>query len=257
MLSSFDEDDVILNEELGRSIATVASKILPPRCDFNGESYSVKCVSALQIPSSLTERFLELLEKCIGNLYVKIKGAGWKSSKLEEMTDPALVYFWCERDAEIAAFMSFRMVSEPYGQSLYLYEIHVDPRYQGQSRGTQLIQWFHLLAYSLNELSRIREISSDLDNLCDNLRDQLQKNGCEIDSAQLICLSRLPQSIHFQSAGTGLTVFGENAVAFRWYTSLGYLLSSQSPCDRLLRNGRVVRPEYYILYRPQELEVLR
>lgn len=48
---------------------------------------------------------------------------------------------------------------------------------------------------------------------------------------------------------TELTVFSDNSNALSWYEGLNYEISIDSPQNRVLKSGRVIKPDYYILER--------
>lgn len=239
----FDEDDSNITIPLGQSVALVSSQTFPSLLIVNDAVFTRRCVSALKLQHGELIALLQLLQECIGSYYTIHKGDGWKPVKLEEMLDPALVYVWYEMGPEIIAFVSFRIVAEGYGNSLYLYEIHVKPQFQAQKLGSVLINSFHSLAACLDAIGAV----------ANDARGERLSNAMEIISQHKLNvdeLSHLVQSQNFVIAGTGLTVFSDNIRPLKWYFSLGYILSNDSPVDRNLRGGVVKRPEFYILYRP-------
>lgn len=109
-----------------------------------------------------------------------------------------------------ACFMAIRPVDEPFGHCLYLYEIQIMAEFQGKRLGSRLMLCFHNLAASLSEV---------------------------------------PQ-FGFSAVGTALTVFAANERAIAFYRKLGYNRAAHSPRNRRLRNGKLLKPEYYIMERP-------
>lgn len=252
----FDENDLDVTVPLAKSVAVVALDAFPAKIVCDSVDYVRKCEPVASISKSTLTGCLELLDECLGTLYVKHKGQGWQNAKQDEMRDPALVYVWYEGVIGVACFVSFRIVSEPYGSSLYLYEIHVRPLLQGQQLGSKLIGGFHRLAETLcrvNSLSRLESLGrSGSGNVSDSCGQGPFQNKNE-SSSQVLSLAHyvnLPGVEHFFVSGSGLTVFGDNLRALKWYFGLGYVLSVHSPVDRILRGGKTIAPEYYILYRP-------
>lgn len=56
----------------------------------------------------------------------------------------------------------------------------------------------------------------------------------------------------FHLDGTGLTVFSDNQHALSWYLRKGYKVAPFSPQDKILRSGKTIKPDYYILLRGAE-----
>lgn len=246
----FDEDDPNITIPLSVSIAKVAEFLFAPTIEIGAKTLSRRCTSALQLSSHDLAALLQLLEQCIGDFYVKHKGDDWKRLKAEEMLDPSLVYIWYSDGSEMGCFVSFRVVEEEYGKSLYLYEIHVKPLYQKKQIGRKLITAFHELATYLNVLAGV--FPSDLIDSGESKFAAAEKKAL-IDQSLMRDLKALPQNKHFAVSGTGLTVFSDNTRALTWYLGLGYLFASNSPVDRTLRRGVIKKPEYYILYRPTSM----
>lgn len=247
LVSDFDEDDSSVTIPLSHSIAKVAEYVFAPTIEIDEKKLTRCCKSALELTDKELLALLNLLDECIGDFYVKHKGHDWNQLKADEMLDPALVYVWYNDGPDLACFVSFRMVNELYGKSLYLYEIHVKPLYQMNQIGSKLISAFHSLASYLNVL--VDEHSGD--SVKKGFADD--KNNILINSDLLRDLQGLPQRKHFGVSGTGLTVFSDNTRALTWYLGLGYLFASDSPLDRTLRRGVIKKPEYYILYRPTSM----
>ncbi|KAH3685194.1 hypothetical protein WICPIJ_003855 [Wickerhamomyces pijperi] len=154
--------------------------------------------------------YVDLVDSNIGPFYKKIDGPNWKKDKVEEMKHDKLVYIsYYSETNKLIAFISFVLTFDEYELSriFYLYEIHISKNHQKAHLGTQLINKFH----SLNETPNVDDLSID-----------------KIETFKL-------------------TVFSDNEVAVNWYRKLGYQISSESPTDRTLRSGRVIKPDYYIM----------
>lgn len=164
----------------------------------------------------ISDTQLNKFAKLVGNLdafYRKYTGKkNWMSDKIIEMQEPGLVYVWYVNQAqEIMGFLSFKLCSCDGGSVLYLYEIHIDPMYQALKYGSRII-------------------------------DSLQKFVVHLKTDGSVK--------YFQGLkGVSLTVFPDNVRAFNWYKRLGYDFTEDSPRDRVLRTGKVVQPEFYLLTR--------
>ncbi|CAM9019670.1 unnamed protein product [Wickerhamomyces anomalus] len=175
----------------------------------------------------LESNYLPLISQNLSHFYIEINGNDWSSAKLQEMQEEGLIYVSyhvrsnaTEADSEnlpIIGFISFVDTLDDEGRVLYLYEIHIHPDHQGEGVGRVLINGFHQLAKQLPK------------------RNGEQIDGYAQERGQVL-------------KGTKLTVFSANDV-LNWYFKLGYQLSEDSPRDRKLRNGRVIQPDYYLLYR--------
>lgn len=242
LTSEFDENDENVTVPLGKTIAIVANEVVPKEIQIGGSTFSRSSGSASVLGSDRIESLLLLLDNCLGNLYTIHKGPNWKEVKRKEMIDLALVYLWYEKDEQVACFVSFRTVNESYGKSLYLYEIHVNPLLQGNKVGANLMNLFLMLAQTLRSLGEHANQKSAGSTNNSTISEELQKVFEKISSMS---------SIRFLDiVGTGLTVFSDNTRVLKWYSNLGYTFTRDSPVDRVLRGGKVIRPEYYLLFRP-------
>ncbi|ODV81735.1 uncharacterized protein CANTADRAFT_45487 [Suhomyces tanzawaensis NRRL Y-17324] len=152
--------------------------------------------------------FLGLLRLNLNDFYVAHHGPNWMEDKQEEMLEPGLVYVWYTSAKGLLGFVLFKVCENDDMIVLYLYEIHVNPEVHNQSIGTHLLTSFHALIPILHQ--------------------------CEHPHLQDI-------------EGTGLTVFSDNVRAFEWYIRMGYQYTLDSPRDRKLRSGKIVKPDYYLL----------
>lgn len=238
----FDEEDVNITIPLGKSLALLSEVIFPPQIEINTSLLTRESASALELSSEQIESFLQLLDDCIGEFYVKHKGRGWKADKRTEMCDPALVYVWYEHRSEVSCFVSFRVVTELNGQCLYLYEIHVKPRLQDCKLGTKLMGCLHLLADAINFFCMVKIDRASLSTIHDTWLNKLQRDNAN--------LQRLLQRDYYSVFGTALTVFSDNKRALDWYLGLGYELPGDLSVFRVLRKGKYIKTEYYVLFRP-------
>lgn len=161
--------------------------------------------------------FLEVISSTLGTYYLRHHGLQWKHDKIAEMNCDGLVYLWYQNgESEIVGFISFLMALEESKKVLYLYEVHVLPQFQSKRVGSTLLRYFHHFAIYLNS-----QATADY-----------QYSSC------------------FNNLATNLTVFSDNLKALSWYFKLGYRYTDLSPRDKVLRNGKVIKPEYYLLTRP-------
>lgn len=158
-----------------------------------------------------------LVDQCMGSLYVSHKGKEWKIKKAAELCEIGLLFVWYskEESSDVAAMVVCKLVDD---HTLYLYEIQVHPDFQNLGLGTKLMNGFHSLAKKLDETS-----------LTDTKLDETLRWNCTTEY-------------------TGLTVFPDNQRALKWYKSLGYDFSPNSPRDKKTRL-RVLKPDYYELER--------
>lgn len=164
-----------------------------------------------------TDEYTQLMQLTIASHYIARDGPDWAEKKREELTLEGLTFVGYYDDSnQLKAFITILLTTDDWGLVLYLYEIHVHPDYHSRHIGSQLITSFHKLAVLLQQCGTM-----------------LDSNTC---------------ASHLNS--TKLTVFSDNDRAVQWYTKLGYLLSDESPQNKVLRSGRVIKPAYYILYRP-------
>lgn len=90
--------------------------------------------------------FLRLIELTMAPLYRKHKGDQWTLEKQMEMREPGIVYVWIEDARQVpVAFVTVKVVLNDGMVVLYLYEIHVLPRYHGKRLGAYLINGVHQL----------------------------------------------------------------------------------------------------------------
>ncbi|GEQ66690.1 hypothetical protein JCM33374_g353 [Metschnikowia sp. JCM 33374] len=215
-LERFDESDEMFMASLSQSMADLIPQIFPGEMDMAGQIHTLHILPVSQMDTPQIEQFLGVVDKCLGPFYARHKGPSWKIDKLDEMAEPGLIYIWYEHHGSVSCFLSLMMVLEPLGKTLYLYEIHVSPEYQGRRLGSRLMGFFHDYGNFLNQKAH---------------------------------QSPSGQTRHLASVATGLTVFSDNEKAKNWYFKLGYDFSADSPLDKRLRNGKVVKPSFYILYR--------
>ncbi|OBA23777.1 hypothetical protein METBIDRAFT_37346 [Metschnikowia bicuspidata var. bicuspidata NRRL YB-4993] len=215
-IEEFNECNEAFMNSIGHAMSLLVPLVFPNLLEILGKTNTLHCADVNSLDTSKVERFLGIVKKCLGNFYSKHKGPYWEADKLDEMEEPGLVYIWYEHEGAISCFLSVMMVLEPLGKTLYLYEIHVLPEFQGHQLGTKLMTHFHDFGALLN--SKSQESSS---------------------------LRR-----HFASVATGLTVFSDNKRAFKWYVKFGYKFAVDSPLDKPLRNGKILKPTVYVLSRP-------
>lgn len=215
----FDENDLMAMDAVSRSIMSLVPLVFPQSISIEDIVLTRVCRSEADIDESMLDLLVEVIHKCMGKLYVKHKGKNWREEKLDELTEPGLVFTWYKCGNDLAAFIAFKLVEELYGKTLYLYEIQVLPEYQGKRLGTDLMKYFHRMALVVDAAS------TD---------------------------SKVPYHAILTTKATSLTVFSDNVKAFAWYTRMGYIPSPDCSVDRKLRGGKVVKPSFYLLTRPIE-----
>ncbi|KAK6454846.1 histone-specific N-acetyltransferase NAT4 [Scheffersomyces xylosifermentans] len=208
----FDERDQKLNERVTDEIKDSLEASIAGVWSENAISIHYEAIHNL--PPKKLRQFVDLVDRNLGKFYVKHTGKPtWKLDKFEEMRESGLIYVWLtSEDNSIVGFMSFKLCSEDEDETvLYLYEIHIVPQFQALKLGGKLMQIFHALAKDLSDRK---------------------------------------SPWYFQSCkATSLTVFTDNSPALSWYLKLGYKIHPNSPQDKHLRSGKVVKPDYYILIR--------
>lgn len=186
------------------------------------ETYGDIYDRTVEINPQNVESFASLVKINLGEFYSRINGIDWFDDKVIEMQERGLVYVSYKKNNEVIGFVSFVDTwDDEDGRVLYLYEIQISPNYQGEGLGKKLIESFHKLALKMSK--------TDLPS-SGNITGYLNNN----DDKRL--------------SATKLTVFSENKVV-NWYKNLGYLLSEDSPRDRKLRNGKIIKPDYYLMVR--------
>lgn len=213
----FDENDFPAMDAVAQSIVSLVSLTFPESISIGDKVLTRVCTSEADIEEPMFDHLLEIIDKCMGKLYVKHKGANWKEEKLDEWAEPGLVFVWYKCEEVICGFIAFKLVLELYGKTLYLYEIQILPEYQGKRLGSELMTNFHRIAVMVNAAT------SD---------------------------TNIPVHALLSTKATSLTVFSDNAKALAWYTRIGYYPSPDCDTDRKLRGGKVVKPSFYLLTRP-------
>lgn len=213
----FDENDLPTMDLVSRTIVSLVPLVFTESVHLCDKLLTRVCTSEADIEEPMLHLLVEVIDKCMGKLYVKHKGRNWKDDKVDELTEPGLVFVWYTCGEDIGGFVAFKLVNELYGKTLYLYEIQILPEYQGKGFGSDLMKYFHQLTVVVNAAT------SNLNIPCHAL---LSANA------------------------SSLTVFSDNVKALAWYTRIGYYPSPDSDTDRKLRGGKVVKPSYYLLTRP-------
>lgn len=213
----FDENDLPAMDAVARAIVSLVPLAFPESISIGDKLLTRVCTSEADIEEPMLDKLVEVIDKCMGKLYVKHKGRNWKEEKLDELTEPGLVFVWYTCEEDICGFIAFKLVNELYGKTLYLYEIQILPEYQGKRFGSDLMTHFHRMAVIVNAAT----------------------SNLNISSRALL-----------STRATSLTVFSDNVKALAWYTRIGYYPSPDCSTDRKLRGGKVVKPSFYLLTRP-------
>lgn len=187
--------------------------------------------SKVEINPQIVTPFASLVANNLGDFYRSINGDDWLDAKIDEMQEKGLVYVTYLDKNEIIGFISFVDTWDDQDKRvLYLYEIQINPKYQNKGLGKSLIQSFHNLALKISE--------NDI---------RYYNTRCATGNSTGIYLDHSTKDSE-KLAGTKLTVFSENKVV-NWYYKLGYILSQDSPRDRQLRSGKIIKPDYYLMIR--------
>lgn len=216
IMDLYDELDENIAGPVSEELSKLAELIFPSSLESD-QVYSRHIALSQALDVRVLEKFISLIDLCMGDLYVKNKGDNWKAEKLEELEEYGLVFVYYQLGPEIAGLLAMKPVVEEYGKTAYLYEIQIAPSHQGQRWGSSLMEAFHRIASCLSSSVYQQEHSV----------------------RQLMTV-----------AYTSLTVFSENARALQFYRLLGYKKTPQSPKNRKLRSGKVLKPSFYLFYRP-------
>ncbi|CAI5759442.1 unnamed protein product [Candida verbasci] len=203
--NEYDEEDPILSKNIAEDLINHVK-------NFNLPDIETKLEVSHLIEDDQIEKFINLIDENIGNLYELHKGEDWKEEKEVELTEPGLIFAWFEQENDLVGYLCFKLCfDDDENLVLYLYEIHVSKTYQGNGLGKLLICQFH----------------------------ELVKN-----------LKNSDNTLYQQIYGSSLTVFSDNLRALNWYKSLDYKLITNSPVDKTLRNGKIIKPQYYLMTKP-------
>lgn len=156
----FDESNHVLMQKVAEQIALVIPEVFPPYLDLrdrtknNADKESEQEIRlsiqlAHQVSISEIRPYLDLLITNLGSMYEAIDGPDWTKDKIYEMAEPGLIYVAYKKYDTIVAYISVKLVKEYDAKKLYLYEIHVDPEYQGQSLGKKLMHYLDQLCTTL------------------------------------------------------------------------------------------------------------
>ncbi|KAI5959446.1 hypothetical protein KGF57_002084 [Candida theae] len=203
------------SENDDQSVEAIAADIIMNHMQgvFDFQEYETIIRQTRDMSNKCMEVSLELIDENIGQLYIKHNGNKWKRDKKLELREPGLIFVLLidPKLHTISAYICFKMCLDSEGELvLYLYEIHVRSLLQGKGLGQLLINQFH-------------KVAADLVKSSNPLYKSLR--------------------------GTALTVFSDNERALRWYGGMDYNLTTDSPVDKVLRRGNVLKPDYYLLKR--------
>ncbi|KAH3679398.1 hypothetical protein WICMUC_001018 [Wickerhamomyces mucosus] len=156
---------------------------------------------------SIYHEFIDLMEITIGNHYRRVDGKEWKIHKLEEMKHNGLVYISYHHENDLVGFLSFVITMDEF----------------------EMKRIFYL--YEIHVSPKYQKLK---------LGTKLIKNYHKL-------INRLNDTIYKDVDTFKLTVFSSNSIPLNWYKKMGYKLAEDSPNDKQLRNGKVIKPNYYIL----------
>lgn len=180
-----------------------------------------------EIPENTLEECLKLLDLNLGKVYETVNGRKWRISKREEMLEPGLVYvlFRLKETGKLLGFLSVKIINEIDFHLLYLYEIQLDPRYRNLRFGSFLMRKLEEIVKSINESGKVKKL----------WYKNFKEDYDDINDPNLLL------------TGIGLTVFSVNKGARKLYQRFGYKLHHDSETDKVLRNGKIIEPDYYML----------
>lgn len=165
---------------------------------------------------------LNLLDENLGLTYTKVNGKEWKINKKEEMKEPGLIYLLIWDNEDLVGFLSFKVISE-YQVVLYLYEIQFTESLRGKGLGTFMIDKLEMIVRNLNKSKKLAQLWS------------------------YAFPEEFPTAENALLEGIGLTVFSSNEGAMRLYQRIGFTIHKDSPRDYVLRNGKTIKPPYYMM----------
>ncbi|TID30017.1 hypothetical protein CANINC_001386 [Pichia inconspicua] len=208
-----DQESVILLDTVKNIFQDPGEQLLKWQLEF---------VLVTELTSKKCKLCLDLLDANLGPTYSKVNGKDWKLNKKEEMKEPGLVYLLLWDEDKLVGFLSFKFINE-YQLVLYLYEIQFTEALRGNGLGTLMIEKLEMVVKNVNSSKRLAQLWSS----------KFPEEFPTVEDALLV--------------GIGLTVFSSNEGAMRLYTRLGFTIGGDSPRDYVLRNGKVIKPPYYMM----------
>ncbi|KAG0680339.1 N alpha-acetyl-transferase [Pichia californica] len=143
------------------------------------------------------------------------------------MLEEGLVYvlFRLLDSDKLLGFMSMKLINERSLQVLYLYEIQLDEHYRNMKLGSFLMKKLEVIVKSINKEGKLKKLWYK------TYKDEYHDSN---DSNLIL-------------TGVALTVFSVNKKARGLYNRLGYTLHRDSEIEKVLRNGKIIEPDYYML----------
>lgn len=180
-----------------------------------------------EITDNELEECLKLLNLNLGKIYEAVNGRKWRIAKREEMLEPGLVYvlFRLAETDKLLGFLSVKIINEIDLHLLYLYEIQLDPKYRNLKFGSFLMRKLEEIVKSINKSGKVKKL----------WYKNFKEDYDDINDPNLLL------------TGIGLTVFSSNKGARKLYERFGYKLHPDSETDKILRNGKIIEPDYYML----------
>ncbi|GMG26506.1 unnamed protein product [Ambrosiozyma monospora] len=201
-----------------------------------------------KLSGSKFQDLLKIVDINLGEEYLRTEGKKWKSHKLKEMKEHGLVYIELinQHSSETIGFFSMKLVFDNDVLCVYLYEIQLLKEYTGLKIGSELMRHFHKLPGLINigpEANEDRPLDDEDEDMDDEYKSEIADLRSEKEQERMEFLKN-----YGKVEGCSLTVFTKNERALKFYQGLGYIKADHSPRDKKLRNGRVVQPDYYILF---------
>lgn len=203
-----------------------SAKVLQSACP-DVPKISVDVVKVSDLSERNLDLCLQLLDHNLGAIYASVNGKSWKGLKQKEMLEPGLVYvlLHASNPQKLAGFMSMKIINEYDLRVLYLYEIQLSEAFRNIGMGTFLMRQLEGIVRMVNETDKLKKLW---------LKTDPEEYEGEHDPNLLL-------------TGVALTVFSVNKGARKLYQRLGYMLHQDIAKDRVLRSGKVIEPDYYML----------
>jgi GNAT superfamily N-acetyltransferase len=177
----------------------------------------------------------------------KNSSVGWHpASKKKEMRSPDLRYILVKDEGgTVKGFTSLMPLFENHEPVVYCYEVHLLPELQGQVFPFKPFLHFQFLSVLL---SFRRIANSMVMNFIEanflHLRASRSGLGKHLMNFLITIAENIPSTKKVM-----LTCFISNINGLKFYEKIGFTKDDFSPTDRVLRGGKVVRPDYVILSR--------
>lgn len=166
---TFDEDNEILMKYVAEEVGLLVPEVFASTLEDVGAKLVVDV--AHQVEWTELSAYLDLINTTLGATYEAVDGPDWTLAKRQEMQECGLVYVSYKKSDKVVGFVSMRLVMDYGLKKLYLYEIHVDPQYQGHGIGKKLMEYVHQLSDLLSQYPEpLKSTGVSLTVFADNTR---------------------------------------------------------------------------------------